>query len=495
MSSKKDISNSFKSHFINISKPNNMDRVEKLNSDFDRDYAKLLVSHESSCNCSSCRISLDVVIDATFSLKKGKSMDDDMITAEHFFNAPLSLFDRLTGLFNAMLQHSCVPRQFQLGTIVPIVKDRQGSLGDPHNYRGITKSAIMSKIFEHALRVVFGQFLTTSAYQFGFKRKSSTSHALFCLKETVEYYTDRGSNVYCSFLDASKAFDRLVHSGLFLKLMRRHVPLIFLDLLIYWYSDLQCRVRWGEEYSDWFIVLAGVRQGGVLSPDLYCLYIDDLVTVLSKLNIGCYMKNIFISSLLYADDMALISPSIKGLQLLLSACEQYCIEWDISLNHKKTKNMAFGNNISDLCHLVLDGKHVDWVQSWKYLGVTLNSHWRFDCDVDERIQSFYKCLNAILRIEGRSGELVMLRLLESHCLPILTYAIEVIHVDDEDKRRKLRVAYNAIFRKIFEYRRSDSVRELQMFLERPTWEDLISKRKAKFLLNLKANGITSLFTR
>ena len=495
MSSKKDISNTFKSHFVNISKPNNETRVGDLNREFNCKYDEMRASHNQSCRCSSCRISIDNVIDATFSLKKAKSMDDEKITAEHFFNAPLTLFERVTCLFNAMLQHSVVPQQFLFGTIVPIVKDRNGSLGDPHNYRGITKSSILSKIFEHVLRIIFGHYLTTSSYQFGFKKKSTTSHALFCLKETIEYYTDRGSNVFCSFLDATKAFDRLVHSGLFLKMMQRNVPLVFLDLLIFWYSNLQCRVRWGEEYSDWFNVKAGVRQGGVLSPDLYCLYIDDLVIVLSRLNIGCYVKHVFISSLLYADDMALVAPSLRGLQSLLSACERYCIEWDISLNHKKSKNMAFGGNISDLCDLVLDGKRLEWVQSWKYLGVTLNSHFRFDCDVEERIQSFYKCLNAILRIEGRSSELVMLRLLESHCLPILTYAIEVIHVNDVDKRSKLKVAYNAIFRKIFDYRSSDSVRELQTFLERPTWDDLVSTRTTRFQLKLKENRITSVFIR
>ena len=90
---------------------------------------------------------------------------------------------------------------------------------------------------------------STSQYQFGFKKKSSTSHAVFCLKETVDYYTSHGSNVCCSFLDASKAFDRLVHSGLFLKLLKWGSPLIFIDIVVAWYADLWCRVRWGDTVS------------------------------------------------------------------------------------------------------------------------------------------------------------------------------------------------------------------------------------------------------
>ena len=74
----------------------------------------------------------------------------------------------------------------------------------------------------------------------------------------------------------------------------------------------------------------------------------------------------------------------------------------------------------------------------------------------------------------------MLRLLESHCIPILTYGIEIIHVADSDARRKLRVAYNTVFRKIFDYEWNESVRELQSYLCRPTWEELVDRRKEKF---------------
>ena len=149
-----------------------------------------------------------------------------------------------------MLHHGVVPRQFRYGTIVPLVKDQQGNVNDTDNYRGITMSPIISKILEHTLRILFSEFLTTSKFQFGFKRNYSTTHAIYCLKETINYYCERGSNVFCSFLDASKAFDRLVHAGLFLKLLSRGMPLIFLEIIIFWYDELYCRVRWDDSYSD-----------------------------------------------------------------------------------------------------------------------------------------------------------------------------------------------------------------------------------------------------
>ena len=482
VTSKKDIAESFRSHFIKVSKPNNEERVDEVKASFNTAYADAVKEH-TNCSCASYHISTENVLDAVFSMKKGKCCDDSLISAEHFFHAPVSVLDRLQILFNSMLLHGSVPRQFQRGTIVPIVKDHHGDKGDLNNYRGITIAPIISKIFEHVLRIVFEQFLSTSNYQFGFKRKSSTSHAIYYLKETINSYTSKGSNVYCSFLDASKAFDRLIHAGLFLKLLHRHVPLTFLNVIIMWYSNLECRVRWGDTTSEWFIIEAGVRQGGVLSPVFYCIYVDDLVAILVAVGVGCYLCGKFLSILLYADDMALLAPSLKGLQTLLQVTESYCKQWDILLNTKKTKNMFFGKKYK-LPNLVLDGKIVEWVDTWTYLGVKLRSHKNFNCSIDDKGKAFYRCANAILRIEGRSDEMVMLHLLETHCTSILTYAIEVICIADRDERRKLRVAYNSIFRRVFGYRDWESVTDLQHALGRKTWEELIESRTAKFLLSV-----------
>ena len=124
---------------------------------------------------------------------------------------------------------------------------------------------------------------------------------------------------------------------------------------------------------------------------------------------------------------------------------------------------------------------IDWVSQWKYLGVVLQSGKRFGCSVQERVKSFYRSLNAILRVEGRSDDLVLLRLLEAHCVPLITYAIETLHVADRDEKRSLRVAYNSIFRKLFGYRYFESVTNLQHALGRPTWEELVLKRQNGFL--------------
>ena len=380
-----------------------------------------------------------------------------------------------------MLKHAFVPEDFRFGTMIPIIKDRFGNASDVSNYRGITISPMISKIFEHALKIKFAHHLTTSSYQFGFKAKSSTSHALYCLKETISYHIDHGSRVFCSFLDASKAFDRLVHSGLFSKLIDRKIPKCLLDILVTWYEGLMCRVRWDGHLSDWFHVTAGVRQGGVLSPDLYSIYVDDLILELQSTGIGCHIASTFAAALFYADDMCILAPSVKGLQKLLDICEKYCERWDIGLNAKKTKNMYFGMKTEPTHKLRLNNADIDWVLEWKYLGFVLRSGMKFGCSVKEKLKSFYRSLNGILRVEGRSDDMILLSLIESHCLPILTYGIEVIHVQQRDERRSLRVAYNSIFRKVFGYRIFESVTNLQHSLRRQTWEELTERSCQNFL--------------
>ena len=108
--------------------------------------------------CFSLSISLSLSLSLFLSLSLSHCTDH----CNHFFNAPLPLIQRLQNLFNVMMLHGRVPRQFQRGTIVPIVKDQQGDKSDLNNYRGITIAPLISKIFEHVLRIIYQPYLSTA---------------------------------------------------------------------------------------------------------------------------------------------------------------------------------------------------------------------------------------------------------------------------------------------------------------------------------------------
>ena len=175
MSCKKGIAEAFKESFEQNSKPNNSTKVEMLENQYKHEFAIFRAKHHESCDCEMINVSVVNVIDAFLCMKGGKSADADEISVEHIHNAPLNFLLRLALLFNHMLKHSFVPTQFQTGHIIPLIKDQQGNKADIGNYRGITISPIISKIFEHVLKMIFLDHLGTSQYQFGFKKNSSTA--------------------------------------------------------------------------------------------------------------------------------------------------------------------------------------------------------------------------------------------------------------------------------------------------------------------------------
>ena len=127
---------------------------------------------------------------------------------------------------------------------------------------------------------------------------------------------------------------------------------------------------------------------------------DELINILKSCGVGCYIRKTFAAALFYADDMAIMAPSLKGLQKLLNICGTYCIDWDIRLNTKKTKNLYFGKGSVPSLELNLNCERIPWVDKWVYLGVTLISGVSFGCCIKETIGKFYRALNSILRVEG-----------------------------------------------------------------------------------------------
>ena len=134
-------------------------------------------------------------------------------------------------------------------------------------------------------------------------------------------YRRQNSSVLIGFIDASK-------------LSQRGVPNSITRILAYWYANHAGQV--GKAVSTPFGVGNGVRQGGLLSPALFNIYMNDLSEQLRASKTGCMVGNILVNHLMYADDLAIFSPSSTGFQEMLNICTEYGVKFDVKYNSKKS---------------------------------------------------------------------------------------------------------------------------------------------------------------
>jgi len=184
--------------------------------------------------------------------------------------------------------------------------------------------------------------LTTADNQFGFKKSLSCSQAIYCVRNIVNHYVSNGNTVNLCALDITKAFDRMNHHGLFIKLMSHYIPVSLLEILEYWFSICSTCVIWNNVHSCMFKLTSGVRQSGVLSPYLFAVYIDNVIEHVKSLNVGCMFRRVNASIFLYADDILLLAPSICSLENLLLACETKLHELNLAINGKKSMCIRIG---------------------------------------------------------------------------------------------------------------------------------------------------------
>lgn len=479
----KSIADDFAKMFSEVCVPNSYERHGQLRSNFNDQFCSYPQTGVAS-------VDVETVDKCVSMLKMGKAAGIDCLMAEHIKYAHPILIVLLVTLFNILLTHSLVPDGFGQGIVIPLLKNPDLDRTDSGNYRGITLSPVISKLFEMVVMSLYEEQLNSDSLQFGFKKQSSCSHALFTVRTTVEHYVKNGCTVSICALDLSKAFDKVDHFGLLQLLMKRHLPKNLIGTLLDWFSKCIVCVRWGGALSFWFAISAGVRQGGCLSPILFAVYMDVLINRLKASKFGCRLAGEFFGCIVYADDVLLLSHSVEAMRHMLTICENFAVDFDVKFNSNKSVFMRVGERYNSLCEpLRLFGTVLQQVQQIKYLGVCLVSDKKLKCDVNHLKVKFYRAFNCIYaRSKAANSELVAVQLLKSYCLPFILYASEAAPLSATNIRVLDNCINRAVYR-IFGVNDGEDMVFLRNSLGLSSLCNVIESRRKNFIDRLLDNNV------
>ena len=295
-------------------------------------------------------------------MKRKVSEGYDEIPASLVIDGAEELAVPLSHLINRCLAHSVFPTAEKCAKITPIHKSDEKTVMD-NNYRPISVLPVLSKVFE---RIVHHQLYTyleennlLSDCQFGFRRKSSTEHAVTYFSDLIKTSMDEGKQTGAVFVDLRKAFDTIDHATLIAKLPIYGVHgkelTCFESYLFNRQQFVSCQGIFSERQS----VRCGVPQGSILGPLLFTIVINDITEQVKECRI-----------LLYADDTVIFTSDkdSKRIEEILNTEFNNVATWftnnNLVLNSKKTKteSVLFGTHQklakSEKVSISLNGKMI-----------------------------------------------------------------------------------------------------------------------------------------
>ena len=458
------------------------------------------------------------VEEAISNLNNGKSGGTDKILPEMLKRGGKSVTEYLTALYNVIYNSRKFPYEWSKAIVIPIHKKGRKDL--PDNYRGISLINMMCKGYTSILTQRLNKWVEEKKLlcdeQAGFRKKFSTVDQIFTLHAVIQKSLNKtGQKVYVAFVDMRKAFDSVNHSILFKRLRELGINGKFLSAIITMYSTLKACVR--DKYgnlSDFFNCPVGVRQGCILSPILFSIFINciaEKINMEGKHGVQLLPGLLELYILLFADDIALISQSVSGLQKQLDLLKSSCDKLLLHVNEDKTKVMIFRNGgiISRQEKWTYGGKPLEIVNNYCYLGYIFTTRLSVIKGTKQMTikgkKAFGFLLKMLLKTRYISKE-CFFKVFDSKVLPILTYAAEVWGMEKLDAIERVhmmackhflgvpittpnKIVYGELGR--YPLYITTYVRSINFWLRMQTLEDSrITKKAYNMLLNMDSRGIT-----
>ena len=400
-------------------------------------------------------INLEEIKGASVILKPGKATGIDYISNEMISSLLTNYPHLILKLFKSIMHQGEIIPEWVLGAIVPIHK--KGPKNDPSNFRGITLMSCLGKLFLTILNNRLTQFAKEnkilSEKQLGFVGGNRTSDAHIIINNLIQKYCHKdGLKIFSCFVDFSKAFDTIPRDILLTKLFNYGIRGQFFNIIRDIYKNDKSCVKIGNQCTETFNINQGVRQGCVLSPLLFNIFIADLVEKLDLLNGKVKMNNTEISSILWADDIVLLSENENGLREMLKVLEEYSSENKLEINNDKTKIMIFNKTGRLMNRLYyIKGNLLECVRSYKYLGFLLTPSGEINSGLrdlrDRALRAFMGIKNSLGTLFNQDIE-TTLTLVDAMIKPILLYNSDFWGCFKMPKNNPIENLYNSILKQL-----------------------------------------------
>jgi hypothetical protein len=418
--------------------------------DFDAEYSTLMESmyldlHKTySGNDSASRlptITDTQVAKLVGTLKSNKAADMYGLACEHLKYSHPVLEHLLVRVFNQIITEKSVPTHFKHGVIVPVYKQKK-SEKDPDNYRRITITSTVGKVFEKILVSATKPILDKklNRLQRGFCTSSSSINAAFIISEAIAEAKDCKHPLFTTFLDASKAFDTVYHKSMLVKLHHLGITGDLWQLYCSLYNGMTSQVKWSNQLSPIIVELQGVRQGGVPSTELFKARGDEVLHLLSGSELGYAIGSIDVSAPTCADDITILSESPIHLQSMIDLAFYDSCRERYTFSAEKTKAMVMNNakrDWSDTPMWKIGERNIDVSTSEVHLGLVRTPDCKAASTVRVNIQKARRAGFSMMRVGvyGRNGLHVHTNLHLFNCfqLPRLLYGLEVLPLLQGDK--------------------------------------------------------------
>ena len=377
----------------------------------------------------------DEVREAMRKMKTGKATGPDGLSIELIEALEEFGIEKVTTLLNEIYDTGQIPVDMSRSIFIALPK-KPGAT-DCELHRTIS---LMSHVTKLLLRIIMMRVRNKinpeiAEEQCGFVEGKGTTNAIFILRTLIERALEIQKDVYLCFIDYTKAFDRVRHDEIIKELTKLKIDGKDLRIIknMYWEQTAAMRV----EISAFQKIKRGVRQGCVLSPDLFSLYSEIIMRNIEG-QPGIRVGGHNINNLRYADDAVLISENEKDLQQLLNIVESKSKEKGLELNSKKTEVMVISRKEEPpLINITINGIKLKQRDHFKYLGALISSDGRNNTEISARIaqakMTFPKMktvlTNSHISIHTRK------RTLECYIEPILMYGCEAWTISKQAQKK------------------------------------------------------------